>query len=176
MSRRPSTLGTRFACALLAAGLTVATASGCAPAREPRSGERAVARTAKPPSEILSPLVSQLLPNAPGKTFTAAVVDFPPDARAVPHRHGDAYVYAYVLDGTVRSKLDDKPMRTYGRGEYWVEQPGAHHEATENASPSRPAKLLVVFISDTGAKLKVDDPPPSADDDQAHADGAQTHD
>jgi quercetin dioxygenase-like cupin family protein len=174
MSRQPSTIGTRFACALLAAGVAAATASGCALTRERSSGEPAVARTTKPPSEILSPLISQLLPNAPGKTFTAAVVDFPPDARAVPHRHGDAYVYAYVLDGTVRSKLDDKPMRTYRRGEYWVEEPGAHHVATENASPSHPAKLLVVFISDTGAKLKVDDPPPSPDDRLTPT--VQTHD
>jgi quercetin dioxygenase-like cupin family protein len=117
------------------------------------------------PSEVLSPLMSEALPDVPGKTFTAALVDFPPDARAVPHRHGDAYVYAYVLDGTVRSKLKGQPLRTYSRGEYWVEQPGAHHLATENASLSHPAKLLVVFISDTGAKLKVDDPSPSPDDD-----------
>jgi hypothetical protein len=30
--------------------------------------------------------------------------------------------------------------------------------ATENASTTAPAKLLVVFISPTGAQLKVDDP------------------
>jgi quercetin dioxygenase-like cupin family protein len=113
----------------------------------------------KPPSEFLSPLFSTALPNAGGKTFTSAIVDFPPDAQAVPHRHGDAFVYAYVLDGIVRSKLDDEPIRAYGQGEYWVEQPGAHHLVTENVSRTKPAKLLVIFISDTGDKLKVDDPP-----------------
>ncbi|WP_220040339.1 cupin domain-containing protein [Nonomuraea aridisoli] len=69
-----------------------------------------------------------------------------------------AFVYAYVLDGTVRSKLDDKPVTTYRPGENWVEQPGAHHVLTENASPTEPAKLLVVFVSDTGDELKVNDP------------------
>src|ERR1700742_43444 len=58
------------------------------------------------PSETLKPLLQQALPNAPGQTFTSAVVDFPPNARANPHTHGQAFVYAYVLEGTVRSKLD----------------------------------------------------------------------
>lgn len=159
MSRRAVPTGTRFACVILAAGM-VATATACAPARERASQRPPVANTAKKaPSEILSPLFSKPLPNAQGKTFTSAIVDFPPDARALPHRHGNAFVYAYVLHGTVRSKLDDEPMRTYGQGEYWVEQPGTHHVATENASRIKPAKLLVIFISDTGDKLKVDDPP-----------------
>ena len=72
-----------------------------------------------------------------------------------------AFVYAYVLDGTVRSQLDGEPMRTYRQGENWVEQPGAHHVLTENPSTTAPAKLLVIFISNTGDPLKVDDPPPA---------------
>jgi quercetin dioxygenase-like cupin family protein len=90
--------------------------------------------------------------------FTSAIVAFPPGASAAPHRHGDAFVYAYVLEGTVHSQLEGEPMRTYHQGENWIEQPGAHHVATEDASPTAPAKLLVVFISTTGAQLKVDDP------------------
>ncbi|WP_261994765.1 cupin domain-containing protein [Streptomyces sp. ME109] len=110
------------------------------------------------PAETLTPLLQQALPNVKGKTFTSAIVDFPPDASALPHRHGHAFVYAYVLEGTVRSKLDDKPVTTYHQGENWVEQPGAHHVLTENTSRTKPAKLLVVFVSNTGDKLKVDDP------------------
>ncbi|WP_392839225.1 hypothetical protein [Streptomyces sp. LN500] len=64
-------------------------------------------------------MLEQELPNVPGKTFTSEVVDFPPSARAVPHRHGDAFVYAYVLEGTVRSQLDNEPVRTYRAGEHW---------------------------------------------------------
>ena len=119
----------------------------------------AAATVSKPPSETLSPLFEQALPNVKGKTFTSAIVDFPPAARAVPHRHGEAFVYAYVLEGTVRSQLAGQPVRTYHQGENWVEQPGAHHVLTENTSRTKPAKLLVVFISNTGDKLKVDDPP-----------------
>jgi quercetin dioxygenase-like cupin family protein len=104
------------------------------------------------------PLLQQALPNVQGKTFTSVIVDFPPGARAAPHRHGEAFVYAYVLEGTVRSQLDDKPVSTYHQGENWVEQPGAHHVLTENTSSTERARLLVVFIADTGAELKVDDP------------------
>ncbi|MDA3627631.1 cupin domain-containing protein [Saccharopolyspora sp. WRP15-2] len=111
----------------------------------------------QPPAETLTPLLEQALPNAQGKTFTSAVVDFPPGARAQPHRHGEAFVYAYVLEGTVRSRLDDEPVSTYRQGENWVEQPGAHHVLTENTSPTDRARLLVVFVSNTGDELKVDD-------------------
>jgi quercetin dioxygenase-like cupin family protein len=151
-------IGTRLAGGLLAA-VIVATAAGCGSAAEPPSS--ATATVSKPPSETLSPLLQAALPNVNGETFTSALVDFPPAARAVPHRHGAAFVYAYVLDGTVRSQLDGEPMRTYRQGENWVEQPGAHHVLTENPSTTAPAKLLVIFISNTGDPLKVDDPPPA---------------
>jgi quercetin dioxygenase-like cupin family protein len=144
--------------------MVVGTASACASAQGRSSAVPVAAEGSKPPSETLSPLISQLLPNVPGKTFTAAVVDFPPDGRAVPHRHGDAYVYAYVLDGSIRSQLKGQPQHTYQKGEFWVEQPGADHVVTANMSASHPARLLVVFVSDTGAELKVDDPQPSHDD------------
>jgi quercetin dioxygenase-like cupin family protein len=147
-----------FACGFLAAGV-MAAAAACGPAAGPETDKRPPAVTvSKPPSETLMPLLEMALPNVDGKTFTAATVDFPPAARAVPHRHGEAFVYAYVLDGTVASRLDGEPVRTYHRGENWVEQPGAHHVLTENTSRTERAKLLVVFISNTGDKLKVDDP------------------
>lgn len=104
------------------------------------------------------PLFSQPLPNAPGQTLTSAVVTFPPAARALPHRHGDAYVYAYVLDGSVSSQLEGRPAHVYRRGDNWSEPPSAHHVLTENTSASEEARLLVVFIAPTGAALKVDDP------------------
>ena len=55
------------------------------------------------------------------------------------HRHGEAFVYAFVLEGTMRSKLDDTPASTYRQGENWVEQPGAHHVLRENTSQSERA-------------------------------------
>jgi hypothetical protein len=42
----------------------------------------------------MSPVLEEALPNVEGKFFTSSIVDFPPAVRAVPHRHGDAFVYA----------------------------------------------------------------------------------
>jgi quercetin dioxygenase-like cupin family protein len=151
-------IGTRLACGILAAG-ALATTAACAPTERGTDHAAAASSVPKPPSETLSPLVEMALPNVEGKTFTSAIVAFPPGARARPHRHGQAFVYAYVLDGSVASKLEGAPRRTYQQGENWVEQPGAHHVLTKNTSPTEPAKLLVVFISNTGDKLKIDDPP-----------------
>ena len=125
---------------------------------QPVAVTTATAGTASPPAESLTPVQRQALPNVPGKTFTSAIVTFPPAARAVPHRHGDAFVYAYVLEGTVNSQLEGQPPHVYHQGENWSEPPGAHHLATENTSETEPAKLLVVFIATTGEQLKVDDP------------------
>jgi quercetin dioxygenase-like cupin family protein len=137
-----------------------ATATACGSSAEGTTHqEPPVATVRKAPSETLSPLFTAALPNVKGKTFTSAIVDFPPGARAAPHRHGAAFVYAYVLEGTVISRLEGESSRTYHQGENWIEQPGAHHVLTANTSRTEPAKLLVVFISHTGDKLKVDDRP-----------------
>ncbi|KWX60697.1 cupin domain-containing protein [Mycobacterium sp. NAZ190054] len=133
---------------------------GCAPAAAPHHPAPPTEITTIEPhsSETLAPLFEQAIPNVPGKTFTSAIVTFPPAARAMPHRHGDAFVYAYVLEGSVRSHLEGEPAHVYHQGENWSEPPGAHHLATENSSPVEPAKLLVVFVAPTGEQLKIDDP------------------
>ncbi|MEV5544096.1 cupin domain-containing protein [Saccharopolyspora shandongensis] len=140
---------------------TLAGATACTAPDQPAPATTPTASTAlQPPAETLTPLLQQELPNVQGKTFTSAIVDFPPGARAAPHRHGAAFVYAYVLEGSVRSALDDKPVGTYRQGENWVEQPGTHHVLTENTSQTDRARLLVVFVSNTGDPLKVDDSHP----------------
>jgi len=147
----------RTASGILAAGIaaTAATAPAAAAAAQQPTGTPA----SQHPAETTSPLLKQPLPNVKGKTFTSEIVYFPPKARAAPHRHGMAFVYAYVLNGTVRSQLAGQPVRTYHQGQNWVEPPGANHLLTENTSPTKPAKLLVIFVSNPGAKLKINDQP-----------------
>ncbi|MCF2540866.1 cupin domain-containing protein [Streptomyces nigra] len=145
----------------LLAAATLAGATACSASAQPaHAGAPATVAASRHSVETFTPLLQQALVNVKGKTLTSAIVAFPPGASALPHRHGQAFVYAYVLEGTVRSKLDGQRVTTYHQGENWVEQPGAHHVLTENADRTRPAKLLVVFVSDTGAKLKIEDPKP----------------
>ena len=109
------------------------------------------------PAETVTPRFSHALPSQPDRVMTTVIVEFAPGARAAPHRHGDAFVYAYVLAGEVRSALNGDAPRVYAQGSDWFEPPGAHHVLTENASEDRAARLLVVFVHPAGAPLKPDD-------------------
>jgi quercetin dioxygenase-like cupin family protein len=106
---------------------------------------------------VWSPLFQRTLPNVESKTFTSVIIEFPPSAGAAPHRHGAAFVWVYVLAGTIRIKLNDEPIRTCREAESWFEEPSTHHLLAENNSTTEPAKLLAVFISNPGDPLKVDD-------------------
>jgi quercetin dioxygenase-like cupin family protein len=108
-------------------------------------------------AETVKPVFQRALPTIEGKSVSVVTVDFAPASQSVPHRHGQAFVYAYVLQGTVRSQLEGQPAQTYGTGQGWHEDPGSHHVLTENPSATEPARLLVVFVADTGAALKIDD-------------------
>jgi len=93
-------IGLRIAGGILAVA-TLAGATACTAPDQPAPATAPTPTTAsQPPTEALTPLLQQALPNVQGKTFTSAIVDFPPGARAAPHRHGEAFVYAYVLEST----------------------------------------------------------------------------
>lgn len=109
-------------------------------------------------AQDVSTMLQKGLPNVPGKAMTSLIVDYLPGAGSRPHRHaGSAFVFAYVLSGAVRSKVGEEPARVYRVGEFWTEPPGAHHQISENASASEPARLLVVFVADQGDVLTVYD-------------------
>jgi quercetin dioxygenase-like cupin family protein len=98
-----------------------------------------------------TPAFRQAIPNIPGKSLITVVVDYAPGAKSPPHHHaGSAFVAAYVLSGAIRSQVDDQPARIYRASESWFEAPGAHHKISENASTSEPARLLAIFVADSG--------------------------
>ena len=106
-----------------------------------------------PPNETVTPTFSQPIPNIPGKTLLAAVVDYPPKGASPAHRHApSAFIFAYVLEGAVRSSVNGSPVRIYRAGESWSEPPGAHHSVSANVSSTKHAKLLAVFVLNSGAK------------------------
>ena len=95
-------------------------------------------------------IFNQELPNAPGKSLRVVLVEYGPGGGSPSHRHPpSAFIYARVLEGAIRSKVNDAPERTYQAGESWTERPGDHHQISQNASTTAPAKLLAVFVVDT---------------------------
>ena len=93
------------------------------------------------------------LPNVPGKSMRAVLVEYGPGAASPSHRHpASAFIYATVLEGEIRSKVNDEPARVYKAGEAWTEQPGDHHKVSANASATEPARLLAIFVVDTADK------------------------
>jgi quercetin dioxygenase-like cupin family protein len=103
------------------------------------------------PSEV-QVVFRHTLPNAPGKTLTAVVVNYPPGGKSKPHHHAGV-IFAYVLSGAVRSQVNDEPVRVYQAGESFFEDLNAHHRISENASETEPARLLAISVADDGATL-----------------------
>lgn len=111
--------------------------------------------TAKPAAahdvgDVVTPAFQQAIPNIPGKTLTAVIVDYPPGGASPSHTHADsAFIFAYVISGKVESKVNDGETKIYGPGESWSEPPAARHSISRNASKTEPAKLLAVFVADS---------------------------
>jgi quercetin dioxygenase-like cupin family protein len=108
---------------------------------------------------------AEKLANVPGQTLSVVTVDYPPGGKSRRHHHAGS-VYAYVLSGAVRSESSATgPVKVYKAGESFFEPPGSTHLISENASATKPASLLAVFIADDGAQLTTYDrvgsaPPP----------------
>jgi quercetin dioxygenase-like cupin family protein len=93
------------------------------------------------------------LPNVPGKSIKAVLVEYGPGGSSPAHTHPkSAFIYATVLEGAIRSSVNDGPVVTYRAGQNFSEMPGDLHSVSENASKTEPAKLLAVFVLDTDEK------------------------
>jgi quercetin dioxygenase-like cupin family protein len=96
------------------------------------------------------------LPNVSGKSIRGVLVEYGPGGSSAAHTHpSSAFIYATVLEGAIRSQVNDGPLTTYHAGESWSENPGARHRVSANASDTEPARLLAVFVVDTTEKKLV---------------------
>jgi quercetin dioxygenase-like cupin family protein len=76
------------------------------------------------------------LPNVPGKSIKGVLVEYGPGGYSPSHTHAkSAFVYATVLEGAIRSQVNDGPVTTYKAGESFSELP-----ATATASAPMPAR------------------------------------
>ncbi|HVT51199.1 MAG TPA: cupin domain-containing protein [Dongiaceae bacterium] len=108
---------------------------------------------ARADGDQVRPVFTGALPNVPGKSLTAIVVNYAPGGKSQAHHHAGS-VYAYVLSGAIRSQNSATgPAKVYHAGESFFEPPGSEHLISENASATEPASLLAIFVADDGAKL-----------------------
>jgi len=93
------------------------------------------------------------LPNVPGKSLKGILVEYGPGVATPGHIHPkSAFIYATVLEGAIRTSVNDGPVVTYRAGQNFSEMPGDRHTLDENASKTEPAKLLAVFVVDSDEK------------------------
>lgn len=87
-----------------------------------------------------------------GWEVTVSHVDYAPGRVGTVHHHA-GFVLAYVLEGTIITKISGSDERTYTAGQMFYEHPGATHEVSKNASQTVPAKLLAMIFAKKGATL-----------------------
>ena len=109
-----------------------------------------LAQTPKEKSAKVTLVYQHELPNVPGKSIKGVLVEYAPGGTSPAHTHpASAFIYATVLQGAIRSQVNDGPVVTYHAGESFSENPGDRHGVSENASSTEPARLLAVFVVDT---------------------------
>jgi quercetin dioxygenase-like cupin family protein len=96
------------------------------------------------------------LPNVPGKSVKGVLVEYGPGGYSPGHLHPkSAFIYATVLEGAIRSQINNGPAKVYTVGQNFTELPGDRHAVSANASETQPAKLLAVFVVDTNENVLV---------------------
>ena len=144
MSTPNRTIVTRSALAAAAALIAVAGTFGLLRADEPHKDDA--------PRESRKAAFQTPIGNVPGKAMTGVIVEYKPGAVTPSHRHGNSFVVAYILSGSIRSKVDDGEAKIFHEGESWTEQSGAHHVVSENASKTETARMLVIFVDEEKQK------------------------
>src|SRR5437899_2689786 len=88
------------------------------------------------------------LPNVPGKSIKGVLVEYGPGGSSPAHTHPkSAFIYATVLQGAIRSSVNDGPVVTYRSAQSSSEVHGDRHSVSENASKTEAAKLLAVRVA-----------------------------
>jgi quercetin dioxygenase-like cupin family protein len=104
-------------------------------------------------------VMSQALPALDGGHLKAVLLEvrYGPGEASSPHGHPCA-VMGYVVEGSLRTKVQGKPEMIYKAGQSFYEAPNEIHLVSANASTTEPAKFLAYFICDRDTALTVDVP------------------
>ena len=109
----------------------------------------AAAQPAAPAAKV-TPLLTKPLAGIDGKEGVMLTVEYPPGVASASHRH-NANTFVYVLEGSVVMQVKGGQEVTLTAGQTFYESPSDIHSVSRNASDSKPAKILVMFVKDAGA-------------------------
>jgi len=112
-------------------------------------GGRLMAQEAK-----VTPLMTKELADIPGREALMVTVQYAPGQSSAVHRH-NAHTFVYVLEGSVMMQVKGGAPVTLTPGQTFYEGPEDIHVVSRNASTTRPAKFLVLFVKMKGAPVSL---------------------
>ncbi len=99
-------------------------------------------------------LFSKDLTDLSGKEGLMLLIEYPPGSKDPIHRH-NAHGFIYVLEGSIIMQVRGGKEVTLTPGQTFYEGPEDVHVVGRNASATKPAKFVVVFVKDKGAPVLV---------------------
>ncbi|HEU4954609.1 MAG TPA: cupin domain-containing protein [Gemmatimonadales bacterium] len=112
-------------------------------------GGRLIAQEAK-----VTPLMTKELADVPGREALMVTVQYAPGQSSAVHRH-NAHTFVYVLEGSVMMQVKGGTPVTLTPGQTFYEGPDDIHVVSRNASTTKPAKFLVLFVKMKGAPVSL---------------------
>jgi len=101
---------------------------------------------------VVTELMTKPLPELPGKEMLMITVEYPPGAVDPVHRH-DAHAMIYVLEGSIIMGVKGGKEVTLTPGQTFYEGPNDLHTVGRNASKTKPARFVVVFVKKEKAPI-----------------------
>ena len=95
-------------------------------------------------------VIRQELPGEPLRDISLIEVTYPPATGSPPHLHANG-VIAFVVSGTIVSKVGKEDEQTFHAGDAWWEPPDATHRVSRNPSSTEPATLLAIYVAPKSA-------------------------
>jgi quercetin dioxygenase-like cupin family protein len=99
-------------------------------------------------------LLSKNLADLPNKEGLMITVEYAPGGSDPVHRH-NAHAFIYVLEGSIVMQVRGGKETTLTPGQTFYEGPDDVHVVGRNASKTKPAKFIVFFVKDKGARVLV---------------------
>src|SRR5712672_381902 len=104
------------------------------------------------PGAKVTQLISDNLPDLPGKEGVMITVEYPPGGSDPIHRH-NAHAFIYVLEGSIVMQVRGGKEITLTAGQSFYEGPDDVHVVGRNASQTKPAKFVVFLVKDKGTPV-----------------------